>query len=173
NRLDEASRQAILERPALRAPVDVGPILDAVHRRGDAAVYELTARFDGIQLESLRIPYAEIESAGSRLTAVQRAALEQARATLTAFHEAGRTRPYTVETVPGVWCGREVRPIRAVGLYVPGGTAPLPSTALMLGVPAELAGSPVRILCTPPGPGGAVDPGILYAAWLCGIRSVF
>lgn len=172
-RLDEATRQALLARPALRAPVDVGPILDAVRTRGDAAVRELTERFDGIQLESLRIPYSDIESAGDRLTADQRAALEQARNTLMAFHDAGRTRPYSVETIPGVRCGREVRPIQAVGLYVPGGTAPLPSTALMLGVPAELAGSPVRILCTPPGPGGAVDPGILYAAWLCGIRSVF
>jgi histidinol dehydrogenase len=173
NALDAGQRAAVLARPAIRDGVDAAPIVDEVRRGGDEALRQLTERLDGVVVDDLVIGDAVLDVAAGQLEAAQRAAIDTAYRTIRAFHDQGRTRPYAVETAPGVTCRRELRPIRAVGLYVPGGTAPLPSTALMLGVPAELAGCPVRVLCTPPRADGSVHPAILYAARLCGIEQVF
>ena len=108
-----------------------------------------------------------------RSTAEQRAALERAIETVTRFHELQSLAPLRLETAPGVVCERMTVPLDAVGLYVPAGTAPLPSTALMLAVPARIAGCPLRVMCTPPRPDGTADPAVLVAARLCGITQVF
>src|SRR5690606_5197040 len=100
-------------------------------------------------------------------------AITVAAGTIRTFHEGGMSSNYEVETAPGVTCARVIRPIRRVGLYVPAGSAPLPSTALMLGVPAQLAGCPEIVLCTPPGPDGRADATVLAAAAECGISQVF
>lgn len=171
--LDEAGRRAALARPPAPADADVAAIIAEVRAGGDAALRRLTERLDGVTLDALRVEESAIANAADALPAATRAAIDTAAANIAAFHEAGRTEPYEIETVPGVICRREVRPIRAVGLYVPGGTAPLPSTVLMLGVPSRLAGNPVRVLCTPPRADGTVDPAILYAAHACGISDVF
>jgi histidinol dehydrogenase len=121
----------------------------------------------------LRVAPAELAAAARALSAKDRAALRRAFANIRRFHAAQQGASLRVETMPGVVCERVVRPIRSVGLYVPGGTAPLPSTALMLGVPSLLAACPVRVLCTPPGRDGSVSPWILAAAQLCGIDAVF
>ncbi len=109
----------------------------------------------------------------SALTAEQRTALERAIATVTRFHELQTLAPLRLETAPGVVCERMTVPLDAVGLYVPAGTAPLPSTALMLAVPARIAGCPLRVICTPPRPDGAADPAVLVTARLCGVEQVF
>ncbi len=119
------------------------------------------------------MPSEAIEQSARQLTDQERSALESAYTTIRRFHEQGRVSGYTVETVPGVVCRREIRPIRSVGLYVPGGSAPLPSTALMLGVPSQLARCDTRVLCTPPRTDGTIHPAILYAAQLCGITEIF
>src|SRR5690606_14296249 len=102
-----------------------------------------------------------------------REAMADAAGRIEAFHRAGMARDYAVETAPGVVCERAVRPIPRVGLYVPAGSAPLPSTALMLGVPALLAGCPQLVLCTPPRADGSVDPAVLVAARMTGVARVF
>ncbi len=116
---------------------------------------------------------AEFAAAEAALTPVQRAALERAIDTITRFHELQTLPPLRLETAPGVVCERMTVALESVGLYVPAGTAPLPSTALMLAVPASIAGCPVRVMCTPPRPDGSADPAVLVAARLCGVRKVF
>jgi histidinol dehydrogenase len=115
----------------------------------------------------------EFAAAGRALGTRDHAALRTAYRNLRRFHAAQQTAALRVETMPGIVCEKTVRPIGRVGLYVPGGTAPLPSTALMLGVPSQLAGNPVRILCTPPGRDGRINPWILCAARLCGLTEVY
>src|SRR5690606_34819646 len=110
----------------------------------------LTRRFDGVQLERFEVTAEELAVAEATVPATLRAALIEARERLRGWHQAGAPTEFAQETAPGVRCGRIVRPIRRVGLYVPAGSAPLPSTALMLGVPAELAGCEEVVLCTPP-----------------------
>lgn len=174
--LDESGRERVLARPALANACEqqdaVEAIIGAVREEGDAALRALTRRFDGVDLDALAVPPADIDTAGERLGATTRAALDRAFETIQRFHAPSGLREYGVETAPGVHCRRIVRPIAAVGLYVPGGSAPLPSTVLMLGVPALLADCGTRVLCTPPGNGGRVSPAILYAAKCCGIRTV-
>ncbi|MCA1798235.1 MAG: histidinol dehydrogenase [Xanthomonadaceae bacterium] len=174
--LGNAARADLLSRPAF-ADADLAAtvtgILDEVRNEGDAALRRLTARLDGVDLDRLELDEAAIVQGAARLGADDRAAIDAAIATLTAFHDAGRTQPYEMETATGVRCARVIRPIDSVGLYVPGGSAPLPSTVLMLGVPSRLAGNPLRLLCTPPRPDGSVHPAILYAAQACGITRVF
>jgi histidinol dehydrogenase len=121
----------------------------------------------------LRVNPAEFASAEKALSRADRAALKTAYANLRKFHLAQRTTPVRVETTPGIVCEKVTRPIERVGLYVPGGSAPLFSTALMLGVPSQIAGNAVRVLCTPPGRDGKVSAWILCAAQLCGITDVF
>jgi len=175
--LDEAGRAAALARPeaARRESLsgDVARIIAEVRRDGDAALLRFAQRFDGVTLDSLRVPPAEFDAAEAQLTEEQCAALRVAIDNVRAFHAAQAAAPVEVETMPGVVCRRITRPIRAVGLYVPAGTAPLPSTVIMLAVPAALAGCPRRILCTPPQKSGRADPAVLTAARYCGIDEVY
>jgi len=175
--LGDDERRAILRRPAQRDRAALiaraAQIVDDVRARGDAAVREYTARFDGVQLDSLVVTAAEFEEAAAAITREQLAALRRAIETVTRFHETQSLEPVRVQTAPGVTCERLFVPIGAVGLYVPAGTAPLPSTAIMLAVPSRLARCPVRILCTPPRPDGRADPAVLLAARLCGVEQVF
>jgi histidinol dehydrogenase len=175
--LDAAARRAALARPALESRADlvekVAQIVDDVRRRGDDALRDYSARFDGVQLGALRVMPAEFDAALASLPAQAIAALERAIANVRRFHEAQRLAPLSVETSPGVLCERIVRPIQAVGLYVPAGSAPLPSALVMSAVPARIAGCPRIALCTPPGRDGRVDATILAAARLCGIDEVY
>mgnify|MGYP002138377053 CR=1 FL=1 len=151
----------------------VAGILALVRRQGDRALRQLTARLDGAKLSSLRVSPAEFAAAEKALAPADRAALRRAYQNIRKFHLAQRPKPVRVETTPGIVCEKVSRPIERVGLYVPGGSAPLFSTALMLGAPSQLAGNPVRVLCTPPDRDGKVSPWILCAARLCGITEVF
>jgi histidinol dehydrogenase len=175
--LDDQGRALALRRPAQRDATALNQrtalIVDDVRTRGDAALREMTARFDGVELASLAVSAEEFESAERSLTVAQIAAIRRAIGTITAFHEAQVLPPLRVETSPGVICERRMVPLQAVGLYVPAGTAPLPSTALMLAIPARIAGCPLRIMCTPPRPDGSADPAVLTVARECGVERVF
>ena len=175
--LDSDAREALLRRPALvqdeRLQTEVARILDRVRRHGDLALTELTRELDGLELSALEVTDDEFVAAEERLNSRQREALAAAAANIRAFHEAQLPQPVVVETVPGVVCERVSRPIQSVGLYVPAGSAPLPSTALMLAIPAALAGCRTRLLCTPPQADGGADPAVLVAARSCGIHQVF
>lgn len=172
-----AQRRAALERPvqarAAEAESVARHIVAEVRSRGDEAVRECGERFDGVRLDELGVTAAEIAAAERAMSGAQMDALDRAIANVRAFHAAQAPRPVCIETVPGVLCERLVVPVRAVGLYVPAGSAPLPSTALMLAVPAALAGCPTRILCTPPDRFGRAHPAVLAAAHRAGIERIF
>lgn len=170
-RADALRRPAQSAQPAIAAAVRV--IVAAVRRGGDRALRQLTKRFDRADLRSLRVSEAEFATAEKTLSRADLAALRQAYRNIRAFHAAQQPAAIRVETMPGIICEKTVRPIGRVGLYVPGGSAPLPSTALMLGIPSQLAGNPGRVLCTPPDRDGRINPWILCAARLCGIKDVF
>ena len=177
NRLDAAGRREALARPAvaqaatLRA--DVARLIAQVRADGDATLRALTRRFDGVEVGELRVTAAEFDAAIAALSPDLKAAIDEAAARIEAFHRAAAPQPVSVETAPGVRCERILRPIDRVGLYVPAGSAPLPSTALMLGVPARIAGCAQVVLCSPPRADGTCDPAVLYAARRCGIEAVF
>lgn len=175
--LDEAARAGLLARPvqavAQRTREAVAGLLADVQARGDAALRDVTARFDGVELASFAVSDEEFAAAQATVSAELRDAMREAAGRIEAFHKAGMAQPYAVETAPGVVCERVIRPIPRVGLYVPAGTAPLPSTALMLGVPARLAGCREVVLCTPPRKDGTADPAVLVAAQMTGVRRVF
>ena len=168
NTLDESERAAMLQRP-LQAVSDavrsgVAAIFAAVVSEGDAALRAYTQRFDGVTLEEFEVDAAEFDAARASVSAEVQAAITEAAGRIEAFHRAGIAAPYAVETAPGLRCERVQRPITRVGLYVPAGSAPLPSTALMLAIPARLAGCIEIILCTPPRKDGSADPAVLLAA---------
>ena len=175
--LDSAQRRAALARPAFAAradvAADVAALIGQVRQGGDAALLDLTERFDGVRLDALAVTPAEFSAARGQLTAVQIAALERAIQNVEKFHAAQQLPPLSMQTSPGVRCERMTRPINSVGLYVPAGSAPLPSAVVMLAVPARLAGCPQRRLCTPPTRQGGAHPAVLVAAQLCGIDTVF
>jgi histidinol dehydrogenase len=177
NALDAAGRDAVLARPvqavAQRTRDAVAGLLADVQARGDVALREVTARFDGVELAAFEVGEEEFAAAHTAVPAALRQAMQEAAERIEAFHRAGMAQPYAVETAPGVVCERMIRPIPRVGLYVPAGSAPLPSTALMLGVPARLAGCREVVLCTPPRRDGSADPAVLVAAQLTGVRRVF
>ena len=169
-------------RHALRRPVQqdaaatherVREIISDVRARGDSALLEFTRRFDGVPLAAIEVGTAEFAAAETALDAEQRRAIDRAIANVRRFHEAQVGTALRVETEAGVVCERQFRPIDAVGLYVPAGVAPLPSAAIMLAVPARIAGCPTRIICTPPRRDGTADPAVLMIANLCGVRRVF
>ncbi len=176
-KLSASRRAAALRRPAQAAQPSVAAavhsIVAAVRREGDAALCRLTRKFDRVTLRSLRVSEAEFATAEKSLARADHAALRAAYLNIHTFHAAQRTPDLRIETQPGIVCERTVRPIGRVGLYVPGGSAPLPSTALMLGVPSQIAGNPVRVLCTPPDRHGCINPWILCAARLCGLTEVY
>ncbi|KAJ2712806.1 trifunctional histidinol dehydrogenase [Coemansia spiralis] len=170
--LSAAERAALLQRPIIDSGEimrRVRPIVDAVRANGDAAVVELTEKFDGVRLEQvvLRAPFAVPD-----LPAAVRAAIDQAYSNVHVFHAAQLEGPTCVETMPGVKCSRFSRAIERVGLYVPGGSAVLPSTALMLGVPAQVAGCREIVLATPPRRDGSIVPEVLYVAHKIGATAI-
>ncbi len=175
--LDTNGKRAALARPAqeLRAEIvaSAREIIATVRRGGDAALRDYTKRFDGAQIDELAVSRAEFAAARRTLEPEQIAALERAVENVRAFHAAQLPGPLSLETMPGVLCERLIRPIPAVGLYVPAGLAPLPSAVVMLAVPAQLAGCPQRVLCSAPASQGGANPGVLVAAELCGIDTVF
>jgi len=174
---DADARTELLRRPtqtvAAQTRAAVADVLDDVRTRGDAALRDLTERFDRVVLDDFEVGEAEFAAAEVAVPAELRAAMVNAAARIERFHAAGAPKGYSVETATGVECARIVRPIPRVGLYVPAGTAPLPSTALMLGVPARIAGCREVVLCTPPRPDGSADPAVLVAARLTGVHRVF
>ncbi|MBR5889268.1 MAG: histidinol dehydrogenase [Akkermansia sp.] len=153
----------------------VRPIMDAVHMHGDQALHEYGHRFDGVELESLAVSPAEVAEAVASVPQELKEAIELAYCNIYDFHELqlNTQAPVKLETAPGVVCEQRTLPIQRVGLYVPGGQAPLFSTVLMLAVPAAVAGCEEVVLCTPPGKDGKVNPAILYAAELCGVKRIF
>ncbi len=153
----------------------VRPIMDAVHEHGDKALHEYGHRFDGVDLEELAVSAAEVAEACARVPQELKEAIELAYCNIYDFHELQRNTqaPVKLETAPGVVCEQRTLPIQRVGLYVPGGQAPLFSTVLMLAVPAAVAGCEEVVLCTPPGKDGKVNPAILFAAELCGVKRIF
>ena len=175
--LSTEGRAGLLERPGLADDAtlqgEVATIVQRVRHGGDAALTALTRELDGIDLSNLSVSEQEFEEAEASLDQADCDAIREAAANITLFHEAQIPETVSVETAPGVRCERINRPIAVVGLYVPAGSAPLPSTALMLGIPARLAGCTTRVLCSPPQPNGAVDPAVLYAARICNISAVF
>lgn len=151
----------------------VSTIMEAVRTGGDAALLRLTAEFDGAHLDSVQVTSAEFAAAEAELDSAIRAALEEEVRAVRAFHETHVVPAAAVQTLPGVEVWREWRPIERVGLYVPGGRAAYPSSVVMLGVPAAIAGCPEVVLCTPPGRDGSVPAATLMAARLVGVDCVF
>ncbi|WP_220105673.1 histidinol dehydrogenase [Vibrio cholerae] len=171
--LSEAQQDSILERPAITEGANitatVAQVIAKVRSEGDAALFELTEKFDRVKPASLRVSREEMDVAAARLSETMKQALEQAYNNISKFHKAQKAQPIKVETMPGVVCEQVTRPINKVGLYIPGGSAPLPSTVLMLGVPAQIAGCRKVVLCSPP----PIADEILYVAKLCNIDEVY
>lgn len=174
--LKEGEVEAFLKRPpssssaALKS--SVSQVIEQVKGKGDEALRELTYAFDGVDMKDFRVPPKALAEARGRLSTAQAEAIDRAFEQIKAFHEKQRPLPYVVEHTPGVRCELRYVPIQRVGLYIPGGSAPLPSTVLMVGVPSLLAKNPTKILVSPPQAGG-LHPAILYAAALCEIESVY
>jgi histidinol dehydrogenase len=177
SRLDAAARRELLRRPAQRDQAETmagaRAIVDEVRSGGDAALLRLTEAHDKVRLQALRVTPAEFEEAATALSPNEKRAIEVAIGTVSRFHEAQRRPAVRIETAPGVLCEQIEVPLEAVGMYVPAGTAPLPSTAIMIGVPAQLAGCRIRVLCSPPRRDGRADPAVLYTAAACGVSDVF
>jgi histidinol dehydrogenase len=175
--LSEAQREAALARPAMVRSEElrgrVREIVAAVRERGDAALREFTERFDGVKLDSLKVGTDEIAAAVRQVKPEILEAMRGAIGRLRAFHQAQVPQDLRVETEAGVICERRFSPVARVGLYIPGGTAPLPSTVMMLGVPSQIAACPLRVLVTPPRKDGTIDPHILAAAHLLGLDQIY
>ena len=167
---------SILARPQFDAApleVKVREILMAVKQRGDAAISAYTLAFDKIALSNFKLSASAIEAAEKALTPSLKTAIQLAKVNIEVFHQGQIQKEERIETMPGVWCWRKSVGIEKVGIYIPGGTAPLFSTVLMLGIPAKLAGCKEIILCTPPNEKGEIDPAIIYAASLVGVTAIF
>jgi len=173
NTCDAQTRQALLMRPAISASESisqtVSAIIENVKANGDSALREYSARFDKTEVTSLRVSEAEITAAMDRLDDEVKAAMAVAVANIEKFHRAQQLATVDIETMPGVRCQQLTRPIASVGLYIPGGSAPLFSTVLMLATPARIAGCQRVVLCSPP----PIADEILYAASLCGVQEIF
>lgn len=170
------SRKALLQRPAIDATAlqeKVRLVLKDVKQEGDAALKKYTQLFDGVTQDTPEVSEAEIAAAVDTLSDTLKAAIQTAIANITLFHNKQVAAPELVQTMPGVQCWRKSVGIEKVGLYIPGGTAPLFSTILMLGIPARIAGCKEIILCSPPGKNGLLHPAILYAAKQVGVTRIF
>ncbi len=151
----------------------VNNIFKEVAEDGDIILKKYTAQFDKVNLNALLVSDAEIEGAKALVSPELKKAIQLAKSNIETFHEAQKTGRVEVETSKGVFCWQEKRPIQKVGLYIPGGTAPLFSTILMLAVPATIAGCSEIVLCSPPDNDGKLNPAILYTANLCGVTKIF
>lgn len=171
--LSQPQQESVLERPAITEGANitaaVTEVINQVRSEGDKALLDLTEKFDRVRPDSIRVSAEEIEAASNRLSEKMKQALEQAYSNIAKFHKAQRPEALRVETQPGVVCEQVTRPVNKVGLYIPGGSAPLPSTVLMLGVPAQIAGCRKVVLCSPP----PIADEILYVAKLCKIDEVY
>ena len=173
---EKTTWEALLKRPTqtvadIEATVDV--IFKEVKNGGDAVVEKYTRQFDGAALQNQLVSNIEIEEAKKLVSTELKIAIQEAKLNIEKFHTAQKTDRIEIETSKGVKCWQEKRPIQKVGLYIPGGTAPLFSTILMLAVPAEIAGCQEIVLCSPPNKEGKINPAILYAANLCGVSRIF
>jgi len=171
----QSTWETLLQRPtqsvaAIEATVD--EVFLAVKQEGDVAIARYTKQFDKVKVSTLVVTQEEIDRAPSVVPKALKQAIQQAKSNIELFHNAQKTAKVDVETQPGVRCWQEKRPIESVGLYIPGGTAPLFSTVLMLGVPAKIAGCKNIVLCTPPNTEGTIANEILYTAALCGITTI-
>ncbi|WP_343551240.1 histidinol dehydrogenase [Pantoea sp.] len=170
---NEDQQQALLMRPAISASESISQIvrdvLVKVKNEGDAALREFSARFDKAQVDNLRVSAEEMQAASDRLSDTLKQAMAVAVGNIETFHNAQILREVDVETQPGVRCQQITRPVKSVGLYIPGGSAPLFSTVLMLATPARIAGCGRVVLCSPP----PIADEILYAAQLCGVKEMF
>ncbi len=167
--------QLLAERPSVNTAEltsTVQKIFDDILENGDAAVAKYTKRFDKISIPETRVSAAEIKAAAGKLSMDLKEAMQRAAQNIRKFHTAQIEKPKVIRTMKGVYCWRESRAIESVGLYIPGGSAPLFSTVLMLGTPAQLAGCKEIVLCTPPDVHGQIHPAILYAAKLAGISHI-
>ena len=167
--------KTILKRPTQTIEAvenTVTSIFDDVKRNGDDGIKRYTAIFDGVSLDDLGVSAKEISAAENALTDELKEAIQQAKTAIEKFHLAQKTDKVFVEIVEGVECWQEKRPIQKIGLYIPGGTAPLFSSVLMLAVPAQIAGCKEVVLCSPPNKKGEINAAILYTAQLCGITKI-
>ncbi|MDC1030972.1 histidinol dehydrogenase [Flavobacteriaceae bacterium] len=168
--------ESLLARPTASyealEPV-VENVFEAVKTRGDSAVREFTAQFDQVTLSDFKVTSEALEKAGEEVSEALKTAIQQAKSNIERFHKAQQTEGVYVETMEGVSCWQEKRPIEKVGLYIPGGSAPLFSTLLMLAVPAQIAGCKEIVLCTPPNKKGEIPAVIRYTAALCGLTHLY
>lgn len=175
--LDAQARRDVLARPRLARdaslPAVVADIIADVQARGDAALREYAARYDRAVVADLEVDAAELDAAAASLDPALKRAIAEAASRIEAFHRACMLDAVRIETAPDLWVERISRPIGRVGLYVPAGSAPLPSTVLMLAIPARLAGCRDIMLCSPPRADGSCDPAVLHAARECGVHRVF
>lgn len=151
----------------------VKQIFKEVQNKGDIAIAKYSSFFDGVTLENIQVTQEEIEMAKNEVTSELKEAIQLAKSNIEQFHAAQKSDKIVVETTIGVTCWQEKRPIQKVGLYIPGGTAPLFSTVLMLAVPAKIAGCQEIVLCSPPDKNGKINAAILYAADLCGVTNIY
>ncbi|MFT7386281.1 MAG: histidinol dehydrogenase, partial [Nonlabens sp.] len=174
---DKSQQQLLLERPQQkRAQVEtaVKDIIQLVRDNGDQALFAFAEKFDKATLTVLKVTEKEIEKAGNQIAPELKAAIQTAYQNIYKFHEANYTKEYPViETMPGMTCWRKSLPIQKVGLYIPGGSAPLFSTVLMLAIPAKIAGNKKVVLCSPTDANGAINPAVLYTANLCGVTEIY
>ena len=167
--------EVLLQRPTQTIEAietTVTSIFDDVKRNGDDGVKRYTSIFDGVDLDEMYVSEQEFLEASKEISSDLKQAIELAKQNISTFHTAQKTTKVVVETVEGVECWQEKRPIQKVGLYIPGGTAPLFSSVLMLAIPAKIAGCNEIILATPPNKKGKVNPAIIYAAQLCGVTKI-
>ena len=175
--LDYQQQQQLLSRPVKNNQAEIrqttNDIIEQVRLNGDAKLFELAQQFDNASLSQLKVTDQEIQHAVEQLPSENHQAIQFAIKQIKSYHTAQIPRNLIVETCDGVVCERQARPIARVGLYVPGGSAPLISTVLMLAIPADLANCPLKIMCTPPNENGEIHPTLLAAAHLCGIETIY
>ena len=167
---------SILARPTIDAALlneKVNAIIEEVSVGGDDAIKKLTLQFDRISINELKVPAEKIAAAENLLTSGLKTAIQLAKVNIEIFHNSQIQKVERIETMPGVWCWRKSVGIEKVGIYIPGGSAPLFSTVLMLGIPAKMAGCKEIVLCTPPNEQGDIHPAILYAASLVGVTAIY
>jgi histidinol dehydrogenase len=177
NKLSESEQKKVLERPAFKINNDiqgkVASIILKVRQEGDGAVKEFTELFDQTKLTELRVSQNELQKAQEAISNDGHEAIIFARDQISNFHQLQFQQEQSIKVANDAFCSRQTRPIQTVGLYVPGGEAPLPSTVLMLGVPAKIAGCKRIVVCTPPNKKGEINPYILAAAKVCGINEIY
>lgn len=173
---DTALSQKILQRPVHEAKnlaFIVEGVLQKVREEGDIALKGFTEKFDGVVITDFKVSTEEIEAAKDQVAPELKKAIQTAKANIAVFHQSQKSDPPRIETMPGIECWQKSVGIEKVGFYIPGGTAPLFSSVLMMAVPAQIAGCKEMILCTPPQKDGRINPVILYTANLCGVTQIF